>query len=55
MPPGLGQAVDPNFTAERSVDPKDVPAGNYVLDDNGRVVLNVDGSPRKKSGRPRNE
>lgn len=35
--------------------PEDLPPGNYVLDDEGFVVLKADGSPKKKAGRPRTE
>lgn len=32
--------------------PEDLPAGEYVTDDEGFVVLNKDGSARRKAGRP---
>jgi hypothetical protein len=35
--------------------PDDLPPGNYVTDDDGFVVLNADGSPRKRAGRPPKE
>lgn len=55
-----GQVADPASLGEEAVPqpaklrPEDLPDGNYVTDDDGYVVLNVDGSPRKKGGRPRN-
>jgi len=52
--PGIGQAVEPE-SAPAKLRPEDLPEGNYVTDEEGFVVLNVDGSPRKKPGRPRNE
>lgn len=32
--------------------PEDLPAGNYVVNEEGFVVLNKDGTPRRKAGRP---
>lgn len=50
--PSLEGPFDP---AQRRYTVEDLPPGNYVLDDEGFVVLNADGTPRKKAGRPRNE
>lgn len=54
--PGLGQVVDP-AADERPVrlKPEELPPGNYVTDEDGFVVINADGTPRKKAGRPRSE
>lgn len=52
--PGIGQAVEPEAAPAR-LRPEDLPEGNYVTDPEGFVVLNADGSPRKKAGRPRSE
>lgn len=38
--------------AEVKLKPEDLPPGDYVTDDEGFVVLNKDGSPRRKAGRP---
>ena len=40
---------------EVKLKPEDLPAGDYVTDDKGFVVLNKDGSPRRKAGRPSNK
>jgi hypothetical protein len=50
--PSIDGPVDPT---QRKLKPEDLPPGNYVLDDEGNVVLNLDGSPRKKAGRPRTD
>lgn len=52
--PGVGQAVEPEAAPAR-LRPEDLPEGDYVTDEEGFVVLNKDGSPRKKPGRPRND
>lgn len=59
---GAGQPVDPEQRTEtlvgdavetqRRFKPEDLPPDNYVLDDEGFVVLNKDGTPRRKAGRP---
>lgn len=57
-PVGAGQTVEPEIevsTEQRRFKPEDLPPDNYVLDDEGFVVLNKDGSPRRKAGRPRTE
>jgi hypothetical protein len=53
-------AADPATIVEAApVQPRlrleDLPEGSYLTDDDGFVILNVDGSPRKKAGRPRKE
>lgn len=54
--PGLDQPVDPSAAdAERParMRPEQLPPGNYVTDEEGFVLLNQDGSPKKKAGRPK--
>lgn len=54
---GAGSTVEPEAEAldQRRFTPADLPPDNYVLDDEGFVVLNKDGTPRRKAGRPRTE
>lgn len=52
---GAGQTVEPTAAVteeKRRFRPEDLPPDNYVLDDEGFVVLNADGTPRRKAGRP---
>jgi len=42
-------------TAPVKLKPEDLPPGNYVTDDEGFVVINSDGTPRRKAGRPKGE
>lgn len=49
--PGADTLVD----APARVRPEDLPAGDYALDEEGYVILNKDGSPRKRAGRPRSD
>lgn len=49
------QAAKPAADEGRRFKPEDLPPGNYALDDEGFVVLNKDGSPRLRAGRPTKE
>lgn len=47
-----GTVAEPAAQEPVKLRPEDLPAGEYVTDDEGFVVLNKDGTPRRKAGRP---
>lgn len=46
-------AANGEYTATVRVRPEDLPEGNYATDDEGFVMFNEDGTPRKRVGRPK--
>lgn|SRR5439155_17571387 len=49
------EALDPDAEVPDRVHPAEIPPGNYVTDEEGYVLLNKDGTPKRKAGRPRKE
>lgn len=50
--PAVVEAVS---APEVRLKPEDLPPGNYATDEEGFVIINQDGTPRKKAGRPPKE